>query len=156
HPTRARRRAARAAELPPILAVGRASQRRAGDRRRRAPDAPRGRVERWPRGGANPPRPRRRALGGRGVYRPGARLTRPRSPGRSRAPADLLHLGVLLHAPATSFPADTALLEAAERAIEHVDAIVDPHHARTQPLGQLDGAHGVARVNGPSEAVAGV
>src|SRR5262249_12985909 len=72
---------------------------------------------------------------------------------RSGAPGDLLHLGVLLHPPATALATDPALLEPAERAVEHVDAVVDPHHARTDALRQRDRARGVARVDRTAEAV---
>src|SRR5262249_29663814 len=71
----------------------------------------------------------------------------------SRAPRDLLHPGVLLHAPAAALATDAALLEAAERPIEHVDAVVDPYHAGADALRHLDGARRVARVDRAAQPV---
>src|SRR4029450_1508980 len=73
--------------------------------------------------------------------------------GRSPPPGDLLCLGVLLHPPPAALAPDAALLEAAERTVKHVDAVVDPHHARANTLGERDGAVGVARVDGAAETV---
>src|SRR5262249_14383720 len=71
----------------------------------------------------------------------------------SRPPRDLLHLGVLLHPPTAALAADAALLEATERAIEHVDAVVDPHHAGADALGQLDRSRRVPGVDRAPESV---
>src|SRR5881628_4256157 len=56
----------------------------------------------------------------------------------SRLPHDLLHLRVLFHPEAPALAADAALLEAAEGRVEEVDAVVDPHHAGADPLGERD------------------
>src|SRR5262249_33990006 len=71
----------------------------------------------------------------------------------SRPPRDLLHLGVLLHPPTAALAADAALLEATERAIEHVDAVVDPHHAGADALGQLDRSRRVPGVDRAPESL---
>src|SRR5262249_54394973 len=76
--------------------------------------------------------------------------------GRSCPPGDLLYLRVLLHAPAPAFAPDAALFEATEWAVEHVDAVVDPHHAGADALGQRDRPAGVAGVDGAAQTVRGL
>src|SRR6185503_16155360 len=49
---------------------------------------------------------------------------------RSRLPRDLLHLGVLLHAPLPALAPDATLLEPTERRVGHgQQAVVDPDDA---------------------------
>src|SRR5438445_10274920 len=75
---------------------------------------------------------------------------------RSRLPHDLLHLRVLFHPEAPALAADAALLEAAEGGVEEVDAVVDPHHAGADALGERDRLGGVARQHHAAELVGGV
>src|SRR3989475_10986126 len=69
----------------------------------------------------------------------------------SGLPHDLLHLRVLFHPEAPALAADAALLEAAEGRVEEVDAVVDPHHAGADALGDRDRLGGVARQHHAAE-----
>src|SRR5262249_31318924 len=68
----------------------------------------------------------------------------PRPAARSRPPRDLLHLGVLVHREPAPLTAEAGLLEAAERRVEEVEAVVDPHDTRPDLLGQRERARRVA------------
>src|SRR5262249_12304069 len=71
----------------------------------------------------------------------------------SGLPGDLLDLGVLLHPEPTALAPDPALLEAPERRVEEVDAVVDPDDARPDALRQRERAHRVPAVDGAAEPV---
>src|SRR5437870_12994105 len=74
----------------------------------------------------------------------------------SGLPHDLLHLRVLFHPEAPALAADAALLEAAEGRVEEVDAVVDPHHAGADALGDRDRLGGDARQHHVSVPVGGI
>src|SRR2546425_12854418 len=74
----------------------------------------------------------------------------------SGLPHDLLHLRVFFHPEAPALAADAALLEAAEGGVEEVDAVVDPHHAGADALGERERLGGVARQHHAAEPVGGV
>src|SRR5262249_23975717 len=76
-----------------------------------------------------------------------------RSRRRSGTPGDLLHLGVLLHAEPPALAAETRLLEPAEGGVQKVEAVVDPHHAGADALGERERTRRAARVDRAAEAV---
>src|SRR5262245_50545913 len=71
----------------------------------------------------------------------------------SPAPADVLDLRVFLEPPAPALAADAALLEAAERGVDEVEAVVDPHRAGADAACERHGARRVTGVDRAAEAV---